>query len=417
MVVLISESNILGEFERSLFNHLRTTQEGKYILFRSNLNFRDLLKNEQLFTARFQSFFVNISAEFKLNKKDLDEFQTYLQILKNSNKIFDVDSNNCNYLIIEKDKGQIVNDNYENVKGNDEVVDSIFIQSIPKFSLDQVVLNQVVKEEIMSAMVLINNSNLIYKQWGFEEIDSKPRLILNFYGHPGTGKTMTAHAIAHVLKKNILLINYSDVESKYVGDAPKNLVKAFKEAKASNSVMFFDEADSFLGKRIESVTSSSDQAINSLRSQMLILLEDFEGVVIFATNLVRNFDKAFESRILKNIEFQLPDKEQRILLLEKMFVKKLPLHKDLSKEELCLELSILSDGFSGREIKNAMLESLTKGAHMGLSVLDESCFIQGFLSYKEKKETLEKSKGGISSEFKNKIEEKIKQNLSKTAEA
>ena len=57
--------------------------------------------------------------------------------------------------------------------------------------------------------------------------------------------------------------------------------------------------------------------------------------------------------------------------------------------------------------QNAMLESLTKGAHMGLSVLDESCFIQGFLSYKEKKETLEKSKGGISSEFKSKIEAKM----------
>ena len=68
-------------------------------------------------------------------------------------------------------------------------------------------------------------------------------------------------------------------------------------------MLFFDEADSFLGKRIQNVSSSSDQAINSLRSQMLILLEDFEGVVVFATNLADNYDKAFESRICKHISF------------------------------------------------------------------------------------------------------------------
>lgn len=73
--------------------------------------------------------------------------------------------------------------------------------------------------------------------------------------------------------------------------------------------MFFDEADSFLGKRIQNVNQSADQALNSLRSQMLILLEEHSGVVIFATNLVSNFDKAFQSRILKHIKFDLPNEE------------------------------------------------------------------------------------------------------------
>lgn len=75
--------------------------------------------------------------------------------------------------------------------------------------------------------------------------------------------------------------------------------------------MFFDEADSFLGKRIEDVSHSADQALNSLRSTMLIQLEIFEGVVIFASNLRENYDKAFKSRFLYEIEFDLPDLDCR----------------------------------------------------------------------------------------------------------
>ncbi|MGC8140941.1 AAA family ATPase, partial [Salmonella enterica] len=82
--------------------------------------------------------------------------------------------------------------------------------------------------------------------------------------------------------------------------APKNLQAAFDVAKNNDCVLFFDEADSFLGKRITNVVQGADQALNSLRSQMLILLEEFKGIVIFATNLVTNFDTAFESRILKH---------------------------------------------------------------------------------------------------------------------
>ena len=149
-------------------------------------------------------------------------------------------------------------------------------------------------------------------------MDSKPKSILNFYGPPGTGKTMCAHAISNMLNKPLLALNYSEIESKYVGDAAKNLKKAFDTARDKEAVMFFDEADSFLGKRIENVTQGSDQALNSLRSQMLILLEEHEGIVIFATNLVTNFDKAFESRILDHIKLELPNREARADIINKM---------------------------------------------------------------------------------------------------
>ena len=90
---------------------------------------------------------------------------------------------------------------------------------------------------------------------------------------------------------------------------------------------------------------------------MLILLEEHDGIVIFATNLVTNFDKAFESRILDHIKLELPNREARADIINKMLPSKLPMAPRPTNEEL-LEVSDMIDGFSGREIKNAILTML-----------------------------------------------------------
>lgn len=227
----------------------------------------------------------------------------------------------------------------------------------PRYSFDQLILPDDVKTEIMEALNLLKYQKLIYKVWGFEKVDPIAKSVLNFYGPPGTGKTMCAHTVAKQLGKKLLALNYAEIESKYVGDAAKNLTNAFNTAKDHNCVLFFDEADSFLGKRIQNVTQGADQALNSLRSQMLILLEEFEGVVIFATNLVSNFDQAFESRILKHINFVLPNEEARSVIIKKMIPEHLPFTEPLTTENIAA-LSAIMDGLSGREIKGAILECL-----------------------------------------------------------
>lgn len=310
-------------------------------------------------------------------------------------------------------KNETAMNNTNAVEKQEETIN--FIAQKPKTNLDRVILPLKVKEDIEIALNLIKHQTLIYDDWGFSEVDSKPKLILNFYGPPGTGKTMVSHAIADKLNKKILAVNYAEIESKYVGDAPKNLFKAFDTASKEKAVLFFDEADSFLGKRIESVSSSSDQAINSLRSQMLILLEDFDGVVIFATNLAKNYDKAFESRILKHIHFDLPDKEGREKIIKITIPSKAPFVEDINIDEMCKSLAELSEGFSGREIKNAVLESLTIGAESNEQILTEENFKKGFISTSEKIKKLEaerKAKAPINDEVKKKIEEKIKNKLS-----
>ena len=278
---------------------------------------------------------------------------------------------------IFKNKEKMEGQKSNTASNNRKQEEMVFIPQIPKFSLERVILPPSVKEDVLLSLTLIENQKRIYEDWGFEEVDAKPKLILNFYGPPGTGKTMVSHAIAKMLNKNILAVNYAEIESKYVGDAPKNLFKAFNTAKESDAVLFFDEADSFLGKRIQNVSSSSDQAINSLRSQMLILLEDFEGVVVFATNLADNYDKAFESRILKHIHFDLPTLENREAIISITIPSKVPFSEEVNREELCKKLAEISEGFSGREIKNAVLESLTSAVQQSTETIGETVFLEG----------------------------------------
>ncbi len=235
---------------------------------------------------------------------------------------------------------------------------SFFIPQEPQYSLDKMILSEKVQNELNKTILLIQNQKKIYNEWGFSEIDPNPKCVINFYGPPGTGKTMAAHSIAYAVGKKILILNYSDIESKYVGEAPKNLMKAFQSAKETDSILFFDEADSFLGSRIRNVQQSSDQAINSLRSQMLMQLEIFNGTVIFATNLLENYDKAFESRIIKNVEFELPNEKLRKELIKRMIPSKVPKEEDLFDADFLNELSNLIDGLSPREIKNLTLEVL-----------------------------------------------------------
>lgn len=248
---------------------------------------------------------------------------------------------------------------YKNLSNqkNDEST-CIFVPQEPMYSFERMILSDKVRNELNKTVLLIQNQEKIHKEWGFSEIEPNPKCVINFYGPPGTGKTMAAHSIANSVGKKILILNYSDIESKYVGEAPKNLIKAFQVATETDSILFFDEADSFLGTRIRNVQQSADQAINSLRSQMLMALEMFNVIVIFSTNLLENYDKAFESRIIKNIEFELPNEQLRKELIKMMIPTKVPKEEELFDSDFLNELSKLINGFSAREIKNLALEVL-----------------------------------------------------------
>lgn len=231
----------------------------------------------------------------------------------------------------------------------------------PKYSLEDVILPETTKHQLDLILAEVQYQDLIYNEWGMGEKHKLDKaLSINLAGPPGTGKTLTAEAIAHAFKRKILAVPYQQVESKYVGDTPKNIAKAFEFATEQNAVLFFDEADSFLGKRLENVTQSTDTAVNLTRSVMIVQLSSYEGIVIFATNLVRNYDPAFVSRIRWKVQFDLPNKEAREKIWQAQIPSKLMpvLDNTVNFEKLASQF----DEISGRDIKNALFQGVVAAA-------------------------------------------------------
>jgi hypothetical protein len=222
----------------------------------------------------------------------------------------------------------------------------------PRHCLDQLVLDADTLARIHEAVNVLVSQDLLFDAWNLASVARTGRRVaLNFYGPPGTGKTLAADAIADLLGREILVISYAELESKYVGETPKNIKAAFARAAEHNALLFFDEADSILGKRLTSINQSADNGINVARSTTLIELDNFDGVVIFASNLVRNYDTAFLRRMLAHVAFRLPAADQRKSIWQCHLPKELPLAPDVDLDELAR----FSEGAAGGDIQNAVL--------------------------------------------------------------
>ena len=249
--------------------------------------------------------------------------------------------------------------------------EEIFIPEEPRWTLDEIILPQSVKNKILEVANYPKNSKKVFEEWGLQTVYKQSRRIgINLYGESGTGKTMAAHAIAKHLGRKILVVNYADIESKYVGETPKNIRRAFEAAASTNSILFFDEADAILSKRVTNMTSSTDVSVNQTRSVMLMLMNDYQDFVIFATNFIENYDTAFMRRISTHIEFKLPDLENRKKLWQRYILPTMPNNVDID------ELSEKYDGISGSDIANAVLMSAFKAAQQNDELVDKSLFFE-----------------------------------------
>ena len=242
-----------------------------------------------------------------------------------------------------------------------------YIPQEPFYTFQQLVLPEDTMQEIKNAIELLKVESIVFDNWGLRKIEPNPRIALNFYGPPGTGKTLAAHAVASYLQKQILIASYAEIESKYHGDGPKNVKAVFSAAESEDAVLFIDEADSLLSRRLLNVSQGSEQAINSMRSQLLICLEQFHGTVIFATNLIENYDKAFETRI-QHVAFQMPDASCRERIWKAHLPPELPLEPGLSFSYLAESI----DDVCGRDIKNAVIRTAVQAALHNTNVTQQA---------------------------------------------
>lgn len=239
----------------------------------------------------------------------------------------------------------------------------------PIYKIDNIILADKTKEELKTVINSRKNWDKVFIEWGLGEVlKQRKSLFVNLYGEPGTGKTMAAHAIAAAIEKKIICVNYADIESKYVGDTSKNLTALFSFALENDHIIFFDEADALLSKRVTNMSSSTDVSVNQTRSVLLTLLNDYTGMVIFATNFISNFDSAFMRRIQYHIKFELPNEQMRAKLWNMYIPEKMPAKIDIEK--------IAHDfgNISGSDISTAVLRAALRAANLNDVAIPQEYF-------------------------------------------
>lgn len=198
----------------------------------------------------------------------------------------------------------------------------------------------------------LNFRRHVFGEWRFDHKMSLGKGVSAlFVGAPGTGKTMAAEVIAQELRLDLFKVDLSCVVSKYIGETEKNLSRVFDEADQSNGILFFDEADALFGRRSE-VKDSHDRYANIEIDYLLQRMEEYEGIVILATNFQKNIDEAFRRRLRFLVEFPLPDEKQRSRIWRSVFPRETPLSDDIDFAFLAHKFKL-----TGGSIRNIALSA------------------------------------------------------------
>lgn len=240
----------------------------------------------------------------------------------------------------------------------------------PVFSFDDMVLEDTQMQVLRDFCNRVLHRYTLMVEMGYDKkfpYGQSSALLL--YGPPGTGKTMAAQAVAKELGMDLYKINLSQIFSKYIGETEKQLEEIFEMAKQGNAVLFFDEADALFSKRTE-VSDSHDKYANVETSYLLQKMEEFDGILILATNNAGNMDPAFRRRMTASVGVQLPDEAQRLEMWRKSFTPETPLSANIDWNGLAQRFELPSSC-----IKQAALTASYLAAIEGRSV-DRTHIIQ-----------------------------------------
>lgn len=222
----------------------------------------------------------------------------------------------------------------------------------PHYRWSDIVLPRAALAQLHEICAHLRHRQRVYSEWGFESKLSRGKgLCALFYGQSGVGKTMAAEVLASELNLEIYKIDLSSVVSKYIGETEKNLSRIFQEAEDSNAILFFDEADALFGKRSE-VKDAHDRYANIEINYLLQRVEEFDGLVVLATNLRRNIDDGFFRRMHFAVEFPFPDEAHRYRIWKQHIPQSAPLGGDIDLDYLAKRFV-----FSGGNIRNVVVNA------------------------------------------------------------
>jgi AAA+ superfamily predicted ATPase len=233
----------------------------------------------------------------------------------------------------------------------------------PHYTWDDIVLPRDRLQQLREICNYVKYRALVYDEWGFDrKLSLGKGLNILFAGPSGTGKTMAAEIMAGELGLDLYKIDLATVVSKYIGETEKNLARIFAEAETSNAILFFDEADALFGKRSE-VRDSHDRYANIEIGYLLQKMEEYEGVVILATNLRKNMDDAFVRRVHCTVEFPFPTEQDRRRIWERVWPENTPRSQDLDLDFMARRFEM-----AGGNIRNIALAAAFLAAADGAGI-------------------------------------------------
>jgi len=223
-------------------------------------------------------------------------------------------------------------------------------------NINDLILSPQVMEEVMHIQTWMDHQ---------KELSQNPHLSKRFkrgyralfFGPPGTGKTLTASLLGAKHNRLVYRVDLSQIVSKYIGETEKNLANVFDIAENKDWILFFDEAESLFSKRTD-VGDSKDKFANQETSFLLQRIEDFDGLIILATNLKPNIDRAFTRRFQTIINFTMPLPKERELLWAKA-LENLELSNNIKVAELARRFE-MSGGAINNAVQFAWLQSKKK---------------------------------------------------------
>jgi SpoVK/Ycf46/Vps4 family AAA+-type ATPase len=231
------------------------------------------------------------------------------------------------------------------------------------YRMADIVVPEATREMLDELMNHVKHRHRVVEEWGFGHKYAGTRnLSALLFGPSGTGKTMAASIVANELRLSLYRVDLANVLNKYIGETEKNLARLFDRAADMNVVLFFDEAEGLFAKRSDS-RDANDRFVNLQVGYILQRIETYPGLVVLATNLLGNIDKAFLRRFRFVIEFPFPAPAERRLLWQNAFPRQTPLSEDIDFD-LLAHRAVLAGG----SIQTAALSAAMNAAQEGLPI-------------------------------------------------
>lgn len=219
-------------------------------------------------------------------------------------------------------------------------------------TLDDVILPAAARRRVEALAGRIAHRSLVVGEWGFAaHHDHAAGLVALFHGPPGTGKTMTAAALAAHAGLPAYAVDLSALVSKYIGETEKALARVFDRAAREPSVLVFNEADAVFGARTD-IGDAHDRYANQEVSYLLGRIEAHPGIAILTTNLLANIDTAFQRRIHVMVEFPEPGTGERERLWAAVAPPELPVDPSIDRADLARRYRL-----TGAQIRDATLDA------------------------------------------------------------